>query len=322
MLLSIIVPGQNVEAYIGKCLDSLLYQDISSCDYEIIVVNDGSTDRTKEIVEGYVSSHSNVILINQQNKGLSGARNSGVKVARGSYVMYIDSDDYIEKNVLKELLAQAERDNLDVLRYNYRNVNEDYKVIIPKRNNKLYVDYSGDVTDGFSFLTHRLGYACYAWQFLMKAEIAKNVLFKEGIYFEDTEWAPRMLNEAKRVASTDLVVCNYLKRTNSITNAVDEAKKRKVIEDKILLIGNLRKQSEYKTDKRWYNGMIALIVISILGFVVLQYNEERIRYINLLNVQKAFPLCAFHLSLRNRIRTMIINVSPLLYCRIIRRGSV
>ena len=131
-----------------------------------------------------------------------------------------------------------------------------------------------------------------------------------------------MLNEAKRVASTDLVVYNYLKRTNSITNAVDEAKKRKVIEDKMSLIGNLRKQSENKADKRWYNGMIALIVISILGFVALQYNEERMQYIKMLNGQKAFPLCAFHLSLRNRIRTMIINVSPLLYCRIIRRGSV
>ena len=322
MLLSIIVPGQNVEAYIGKCLDSLLNQDISSSDYEIIVVNDGSTDGTQKIVEGYASSHSNVILINQHNKGLSGARNSGVKVARGRYVMYIDSDDYIERNVLSGLLAQAERDSLDVLRYNYRNVNEDYKVIVPKRNNKLYVDYSGDVTDGFSFLTHRLGYACYAWQFLMKVEIAKNVLFKEGIYFEDTEWAPRMLNEARRVASTDVVVYNYMKRTNSITNAVDEAKKRKVLEDKILLIGNLRKQSENKADRRWYNGMIALIVISILGFVALQYNEERMRYINMLNAQKAFPLCAFNLSLRNRIKSMIINVSPLLYCRIIRRGNV
>lgn len=319
MLLSIIVPGQNVEAYISKCLDSLLNQDISSSDYEIIVVNDGSTDRTKEIVEGYVSSHSNVILINQQNKGLSGARNSGVKVARGSYVMYIDSDDYIEKNVLGGLLAQAERDNLDVLRYNYRNVNEDYKVIVPKRNNKLYVDYSGDVTDGFSFLTHRLGYACYAWQFLMKVEIAKNVLFKEGIYFEDTEWAPRMLNEVKRVASTDLVVYNYMKRTNSITNAVDEAKKRKVIEDKILLIGNLRKQSEYKTDKRWYEGMIAHTVLSIMSLVAIQYYDERNPYISRLKRMDVFPLSMNKSSLRNKIKLMIISVFPSFYCRLIRK---
>lgn len=319
MLLSIIVPGQNVEAYIGKCLDSLLYQDISSSDYEIIVVNDGSTDRTKEIVEGYVSFHSNVILINQQNKGLSGARNSGVKVARGSYVMYIDSDDYIEKNVLKELLAQAERDNLDVLRYNYRNVDEDYKVIVPKRNNKLYVDYSGDVTDGFSFLTHRLGYACYAWQFLIKVEIAKNVLFKEGIYFEDTEWAPRMLNEAKRVASTDVVVYNYMKRTNSITNAVDEAKKRKVIEDKMSLIEGLRQQSVGKVDKSWYEGMIAHTVLSIMGLVAIQYYDERNPYISRLKRMGVFPLSMNKSSLRNKIKLMMISVFPSFYCRLIRK---
>lgn len=319
MLLSIIVPGQNVEAYIGKCLDSLLNQDINSSDYEIIVVNDGSTDRTKEIVEGYVSSHSNVILINQQNKGLSGARNSGVKVARGSYVMYIDSDDYIEKNVLGGLLAQAERDNLDVLRYNYRNVDEDYKVIIPKRNNKLYVDYSSDVTDGFSFLTHRLGYACYAWQFLMKVEIAKNVLFKEGIYFEDTEWAPRMLNEAKRVASTDVVVYNYMKRTNSITNAVDDVKKRKVIEDKMSLIERLRQQSVGKVDKRWYEGMIAHTVLSIMGLVAIQYYDERNPYISRLKRMGVFPLSMNKSSLRNKIKLMMISVFPSFYCRLIRK---
>lgn len=319
MLLSIIVPGQNMEAYVGKCLDSLLYQDISSRDYEIIVVNDGSTDRTKEIVEGYVSSYSNVILINQQNKGLSGARNCGVKVARGRYVMYIDSDDYIEKNVLGGLLAQAERDNLDVLRYNYRNVDEDYKVIVPKRNNKLYVDYSGDVTDGFSFLTHRLGYACYAWQFLIKAEIAKNVLFKEGIYFEDTEWAPRMLNEAKRAASTDLVVYNYLKRTNSITNAVDDVKKRKVIEDKMSLIEGLRQQSVGKVDKSWYEGMIAHTVLSIMGLVAIQYYDERNPYISRLKRMDVFPLSMNKSSLRNKIKLMMISVFPSFYCRLIRK---
>ena len=318
MLLSIIVPGQNVEAYIGKCLDSLLDQDISSSDYEIIVVNDGSTDGTQKIVEGYASSHSNVILINQQNKGLSGARNSGVKVARGRYVMYIDSDDYIEKNVFGGLLAQAERDNLDVLRYNYKNVNEDYKVIVPKRNNKLYVDYSGDVTDGFNFLTHRLGYACYAWQFLIKAEIAKNVLFKEGIYFEDTEWAPRMLNEAKRVASTDVVVYNYMKRTNSITNAVDESKKRKVIEDKMSLIDGLQLQSLDKSDKSWYEGMIAHIVLSILGLVTIQYYKERNDYIRRLKKLGVFPLSLYNSSVRNKTKLLLISICPLLYCRIIR----
>lgn len=319
MLLSIIVPGQNVEAYIGKCLDSLLNQDINSSDYEIIVVNDGSTDGTQKIVEGYASSHSNVILINQQNKGLSGARNSGVKVARGRYVMYIDSDDYIEKNVFGGLLAQAERDNLDVLRYNYKNVNEDYKVIVPKRNNKLYVDYSSGVTDGFNFLTHRLGYACYAWQFLIKAEIAKNVLFKEGIYFEDTEWAPRMLNEAKRAASTDLVVYNYLKRTNSITNAVDDVKKRKVIEDKMSLIEGLRQQSVGKVDKSWYEGMIAHTVLSIMGLVAIQYYDERNPYISRLKRMDVFPLSMNKSSLRNKIKLMMISVFPSFYCRLIRK---
>ena len=98
MKLSIIVPVYNVADYLPKCLDSLLVQDLSQNEYEIIVVNDGSTDNSGKIAEEYSKTYSNIILINQENQGLSGARNTGIQNAKGEYVQFVDSDDYLEPN--------------------------------------------------------------------------------------------------------------------------------------------------------------------------------------------------------------------------------
>ena len=105
-------------------------------------------------------------VIHQKNGGLSAARNAGLKVAKGEYVCFVDSDDYWEKNVLSGLMAQIERDNLDVLRFNYRNVNDAFEVIYPNKDPKRYVDYSEEVTDGETFLNERFGPSCYAVMFM------------------------------------------------------------------------------------------------------------------------------------------------------------
>ena len=121
MQLSIIVPVYNVADYLAKCLDSLLAQDLPQNEYEIIVVNDGSTDNSGEIAQQYADKYANITLINQGNQGLSGARNTGIKCAKGDYIQFVDSDDYLEENVLGGLLKQVEKDNLDVLRFKYQN---------------------------------------------------------------------------------------------------------------------------------------------------------------------------------------------------------
>ena len=122
MKLSIIVPIYNVAPYLRKCVDSLLTQDIS--DYEIILVDDGSPDECPQICDEYVEKYDSIRVVHQENEGLSAARNSGVKVAQGDYIMFVDSDDYLQPNVLGALMEQVERDNLDVLRFRYQNVRE------------------------------------------------------------------------------------------------------------------------------------------------------------------------------------------------------
>ena len=324
MKLSIIVPIYGVEQYLHKCVDSLLAQDYD--DYEIILVDDGSPDACPAICDEYASPNSltpslinslpKIRVIHRENGGLSAARNSGIEVAQGEYIMFVDSDDYIEPNVLGGLLAQIERDNLDVLRYRLQYVNSQYEVYNPYKSDPFKGnDYSVIPTDGVSFLNSRMSTACYAWQFILRRDLIFNSLthsfinsFTVGIYFEDTDWTPRMLCKAKRVASTNMVVYNYLIREGSITNAVNSSKKKKVLEDKIQLIRTLQQQAvDLKKSGRyngWYQNMIAMTVISIIGKISQDFYNDRGTYLEQLEQLHVLPIK--NVSLKARL----INLSP------------
>lgn len=316
MKLSIIVPIYNVERYLRKCVDSLLRQDLSQEEYEIILVDDGSPDSCGDICEEYAGRFSHVKVVHRENGGLSAARNSGIEVARGRFVQFVDPDDYLEPNVLKALVEKMETDQLDILRYNYQNVNEQYKVFEPNKVSKPFVDYHDKVCDGLAFLTERLGFGCYAWQFVMRRELLEGCAFKEGIYFEDTEWTPRLLRKAHRVTSSDLVVYNYLLRSGSITQSVEEKKKRKVLDDKLRLIDSMMAQKNGVSDGRWFEGMISQIVLSILGYVCESYYEERSSVCQALKSKDLFPLSTYHSTKAARRKIQIANVSPNLLCRL------
>ena len=115
--LSIIVPIYNVAPYLHKCVDSLLAQDLPLSEYEIILVDDESPDTCPQICDEYAATYKNVRVVHRENGGLSAARNTGIAAARGEYLCLVDSDDYWEPNVLGGLMAQVERENLDVLRF-------------------------------------------------------------------------------------------------------------------------------------------------------------------------------------------------------------
>lgn len=342
--LSIIVPIYGVERYLRKCVDSLLNQDMS--DYEIILVDDGSTDGSGAICDSYVSIDDRCIdnrctikVIHRENGGLSAARNSGIEVANGEYVMFVDSDDFIEPNMLKGLLNQVERDNLDVLRYRLQYVRIkdegvnglkdewEYEVFNPYKKDPFKGnDYTDVPTDGVSFLNSRMNTQCYAWQFVIKRSLLYNdgmsrdkslneplslndvCLFTPGIYFEDTDWTPRMLVRANRVASTETVVYNYLMREGSITNAVNRSKQKKVLDDKMRLVETLQGQakelSQQCKDNIWFARMIADTVISIITIIAVQFYGERKLYLRNLKVLNIFPIQSRHYKAR------LINFSP------------
>lgn len=314
MQLSIVVPIYNVEKYLPKCVDSLLNQGLASTDYEIILVDDGSTDRSGTIADDYAKRYAHIRVIHQTNQGLSMARNAGMALAQGDYVQFVDSDDYLEPNVLGALVNKMDYEHLDILRFNYQNVDECYRVFEPYKDPKTFVDYTDSVVNGLTFLTERLGYGCYAWQFVMRTSLVAQSPFTAGIYFEDTEWVPRLLTSAERVTSVNVVVYNYLMRQGSITQSVSEEKKRKVLTDKISLVHALQQQMADKTDKRWYEGMIAHTVLSIFGCIVADFYVERATYLRLLRQSHVYPLSYYHATRRVKRKLWLINLSPALFC--------
>ena len=318
MLLSIIVPVFNVEAYLNKCVASLLDQDLSSVDYEIILVDDGSTDRSGKICDDWADAHENIRVIHQPNGGLSRARNTGIAVARGQYIQFVDADDYLNANVLGAITERAVLHDLDILRINYQNVDEAGRVFEPNKYSKPFVDYSEEVCDGLSFLNERLGFACYAVQFVTRASLLQREGngFKEGIYFEDVEWAPRILLQAKRVASMPTIVYNYLYRRNSITRNVDLNRKRKALDDKMFLVRFLHRLGCDYSDCEWFDGMVSQTVLSILLEVGRSFYSERKKYIKDLKEMKVFPLSSFHATPAAHRRVQIANLSPEVLCLI------
>lgn len=338
--LSIIVPVYKVEWYLRKCVDSLLNQDIGN--YEIILVDDGGTDGCPAICDEYAKHQTSNIkhctpairVIHQSNAGLSAARNAGIKAAKGEYIMFVDSDDYIEPNVLGGLIEQMEREDLDVLRYRLQYVkivNSEYEVFSPYKSDPFRGnDYSEIPTDGVTFLNERMNTQCYAWQFIVSKDLLSNseqvignsgdCLFTPGIYFEDTDWMPRMLVRAKRVASTETVVYNYLMREGSITNAVNRSKQQKVLDDKMRLAGELQRQAAELAaqgkESRWFKRMIADTVISIIGILSVEFYPERKAYLTQLQQMKVYPIQSPLLKAR------MINLSPRLAVEVLHAKNV
>lgn len=316
MKLSIIVPIYNVAPYLKKCVDSLLQQDIS--DYEIILVDDGSTDNSGVIADELTAYPQplpkgkgvSMRVIHQENAGLSAARNTGIVVAQGEYIMFVDSDDYLQPNVLRTLIEQIECDNLDVLRFRYQNVRESGEAFAPYKDMTNYNDYSANPTDGLTFLNERMGNQCYAVQFIIHREIVLKELFTHGIYFEDTDWTPRMLLRTKRVASSELMVYNYLWREGSITLSQEDIhKQRKQLNDKINLLRKLNEWGYQVADRRWFDGMISALMVNIVGIIASRFYAERKKYMRQIKSMHLLPLSSYHIALRAQRKVKLINLS-------------
>lgn len=322
ILISIIMPMYNVENYVVRAIKSVLDCGLDKKDYELIVVNDGSKDGSDTEVQNLIEYNSelqkqneagNWHYIKQENQGLSEARNAGIKVAKGEYVFFIDSDDYIEKDSLTTLCKRIKDENLDIMRLNFRMVDEQGNEIITAKNPKQYMHFKDDVIDGETYLSKRLGIVCYAWQFIIKRELLVDCTFTKGIYFEDTDWTPRMLLKAKRVSATPEIVYNYTQRIGSIMKSVDPEKIKKLYTDRVRLI---RVLTEWYNENhlKWYRTMICRIVLGIVNDKAIP-QEDKLSIINELKSNSMWPLTTHHIPFPKVIRVIVLNTSPTLYLK-------
>lgn len=319
--LSIIVPLYNSAKYIRKCLDSLLEQDIPHSDYEIVVVNDGSPDNSYDIVFSYTERYENIKLVSQENQGTSGARNTGIDIAQGKYMAFVDPDDYVKPNVYKTLLDKMEQDNLDMLRSDYTMVDENYNTVAKPKGAKNMANYSEEIVDGKVFLSKSLGYACFVWLYIYRSTLIKDnqLYYQKGFYIDDTEWLPRVLCFAERVSSVQIPTYFYVQIPGSLMRTNQTATSKR-LEACFKAIDMLMMRYYEQTDrgvKNWYRGMNTVIVLTVLEIISLQVLENKKDYLLRLKKYKVFPLSGYGHSRLVRIKVAIANVSPELYIRFV-----
>lgn len=214
MKFSIILPVYNVEKHIKQCIDSIINQTYT--DYEIVVVNDQTPDNSMQIVQEFAETYPEKFnIINQQNKGLGGARNTGVYAAKGEYILFVDSDDYIESNTLQVLYGYIQKNPCDILEFNYFEVSPKGKIL---KRQTLY-DKSSYVCEKKDLAKLLLGspIACNK-VFRREFFINSGVLFPEKTLYEDA--VTRIL-----IAKANSMMCckehlyNYVQHKGSIMNS-------------------------------------------------------------------------------------------------------
>lgn len=260
-ILTIVVPAYNVEKYLKRCIDSCLDQDIPKENYEIIIVNDGSTDNTLRIANELSNHQSNVKVIDQANTGSGGARNTGLKEAQGKYIWFIDSDDYIEKNVLHDLISQAEKHKLDALFFWLRRVCE---VEFSSQNDETHFDCCQLSIPENIVMTGRQAviqgyYPCSACCILLKRDflIRNQLYFVSELYLEDVEFSYRLTCRAEKVMFIQTAPYNYFTHSGSKTSyqSIDSLKQKQG-NDVDIAVSFMNLSKEYKADAELYSVII------------------------------------------------------------------
>ncbi|MAX69777.1 MAG: hypothetical protein CMC76_01555 [Flavobacteriaceae bacterium] len=213
--LSIIIPVYNSEEYINTCIQSILKQGLSPKEYEIIIVNDGSTDSSEKLIEKYSKRFENIKALHKENEGVGSARNKGLEVANGNYIYFIDPDDYLVGNVLGQLVETAKNNDLDILTFESKSTKSTFedstfskKLYLRKKHNGL--DYIAN---------HKVKNE--VWWYLIKKDflLKTNIKFIEGRWMEDAIFTIQLFLKASKIAHLPFKIHrHYLSKNSAMTN--------------------------------------------------------------------------------------------------------
>lgn len=288
-------------------MESCLDQDFSSEEYEIVVINDGTEDRSMDVVRRYAERHHNIKIIEQKNSGLSVARNIGLEHALGKYVWFVDSDDWIESGILHDLLGSAESNDLDVLCF-------DFNLAYPDGRRNPWDCGKGctkEVLSGNEFLC-KVCMPPAAWAAIYKRSylIENDLWFMPGILHEDQEFTPRAYCLARRIQYLPIVAYNYFQREGSIMKSDRSMKRSKdllVVADSLYMFTN--KQTT-EGSKLYYN---------LLNRVYFAFSQSLAHYDGRFSLKeyKSKPYYPFLINIvpdkRLRRKYRLINMSLRLY---------
>ncbi len=270
----IIIPVYNVQDYLAECIESVICQNYDN--YEIILVDDGSTDESGKLCDAYASSYEHITVVHQENMGLSGARNTGIRRTGKKYIIFLDSDDMLCENALinlHNLICQKRQPQLIVnRRVTYDGI----------RVTKCRYFFEAEFADMTNVQVYRLLPQlkdCWlgAWMFVCRRDYIEKekLFFYEGIFHEDEEWVPRVFLNAKSIGyNNSFLYCNRICREGSIT----ATRNIKRITDKLEIIELLRAEFQKRKYDRSVKEAISLRIQAILFGIlteVYKYNKCR-----------------------------------------------
>ena len=265
---SVIVPVYNTENYLEKCLDSLVKQTLK--DIEIIVINDCSTDNSKKILEKYKNKYNNIKLINNtKNKGIGYNRNLGIEKAKGKYVSFIDSDDYVEHNMLEEMYNKAEKENLDIVMCNF------YKML--EKDDGTTIEISSKHQIPFfenTALIDRprllLDVELAPWNKIFKKDLINDIRFPQDIKYEDTVFVVKAMAKAKTIGMIDKKFNYYLVRNTSETGVMDK-KVFDILTITKMIVEELKSKDYYDVIEKYVE---AMTIRNLFRYTLQQRNQK------------------------------------------------
>ena len=312
--ISIIVPVYKVEPYIHKCVDSILNQTFK--DFELILVDDGSPDNCGKICDEYGQKDNRVIVIHKANEGISSARNAGLDIARGEYIGFVDSDDYIEKDMYEILYNICEDNKCDIascssiIYFQEKTViNGGHRLIIHNKEEAMRVMLEGELYDEV------------VWVKLFKKSVIEDIRFPVGKIYEDTAFTYKVINNSKRVATIGEPKYNYIKHENSImSNAIQDIKIDAVIAYKDM----------YKFMEKKYPGLCDLVALKLANSSMIvmnlmakkknfrDYKDNYYKVSKILNSKfnKTIKLKEYPMNVK--ILLIANKISPILYKQIVK----
>ena len=270
---SIIIPVYNAALYLHRCLYSAVTQSLKNI--EIVVVNDASTDGSLQIIEEFITLDKRIKFINfSKNKGNGIGRNTALKAACGTYVLFLDADDWLNKNAAKILYNTASKNKSDVVLMGYTQ-----HYMTSKKTHIMLPNYVEDKYNAYRyFLLHIKGFGSMPWCYLYarKLLIQHKITFTEGIYFEDINFVAKAVFFANKIiAKNDISLYNYLVHDNSITGFLTKKKIEDLFTAHMLLKEFLIEQNVFKKYELAYlvRVLIYCVEFSFLGYFKMKRNQ-------------------------------------------------
>ncbi|MFT7861088.1 MAG: glycosyltransferase family 2 protein [Sulfurimonas sp.] len=242
---SIIIPAYNAEAYIERCLKSATNQTLK--EIEVIIINDGSTDRTHEIIEELSHKDNRIIILNKQNEGVSVARNRGVEIAKGEYIQFLDADDWIEPTACEKMYNFAKKEHLDIVVSDFFKDDDHGNIKLRKDLNQEKKIYSNKEYLSNLFIFESYG---YVWNKLFSRKLYKDIIFPEDISLgEDFFQTAVLASKATKIGKYNEAFVHYIVNPTSLTQYQASKKMYHMFRTYEIIHTHLQKDIHYNTYK-------------------------------------------------------------------------